>query len=113
MIDSASPTSHDVRDYLKGVRWTGNVRPVDAETSSRVLDAYHATRRHRFQCACSELASLMIVAYDDGTWTLHRSVAEDAPTPAAIEGKRCPGCGADFSSYSLDEMTDQIWPARP
>jgi len=71
------------------------------------------TRRNCFRCACSELPNLMMIVWSDGSWTLHTSVPSDAKAPPAIAGKTCPNCGRDFSPFSLDEMTDAIWPARP
>ena len=38
MIASASTPS--IRDELADVKWTGNVKPVDARTQRRVLDAF-------------------------------------------------------------------------
>lgn len=53
----------------------------------------------------------LTAAFRGQTWTLHKY----SPTSAialnpAIAGKRCPTCGADFSQFSADELTAELWP---
>lgn len=49
MIVSASTPSSpsSLRDELAGVKWTGNVRPIDGRTQRRVLDQFHEEQRVR------------------------------------------------------------------
>jgi len=86
------------------------VSPPTSTTGSNPSGA----RKLDLSCRCSpQRHNLSVIRYKDrsGRWTLHRYYRHGIdPKPPAINDKRCPDCGADFSTMSIDQVLEAAWP---
>lgn len=77
-----------VRDELAGVKWTGNVRPVDRATQARVLNQFHEEQRVRpakLKPQCGDVKRLSPVAL-----YILQLFATGKSTGAVAEACSCP-----------------------
>jgi len=72
------------------------------------------TRKVDWRCPCSETLTLTAIVkyYIDGRrdWSLHPYHLTGHRRRPAIDSKRCPKCGRDFSQLSVDELLGSVWP---